>query len=623
MILLELYIRTFGGLSNRTLSFGPGFNLVFGPNERGKSTVLACLAAMLYGMPGGPRNIRDNLRRRYLPWDGSPARASLTIEQDGRVYRVERTFGKRRSEDALTVTDDRTGTVLELPTCVEPGEWWTGLPAAEFQRSLLSAQQSVPVRDPDGALFSRLANLADTGQEEVSFPEIEDRLRRAMVRLRAERGNGGRINEAERERASVRERYHAAVDLAEQRAVDLDRLESLRREREQVAREREQARALLEQTLKEQAADEEALRTAVDRLHDVQETGKRLKAEYEQIRAARREEEERLDESRPVPEERIRPGSILLLALAAVLLGAGAAGAILIGPEWSAVAVAALVPLVLLSVQRSRRRRSRNPAASPESQSRLTVLTTKETEAARRVREQESERDRSQARLEQLRLRAVGSGTDRLEQLRAEERMGAGKEQHIQEETAYLEAGLRRTGGDANSLEELEQQMASLDAQIQADTERYEGLGRARAAFRAVLEQWQNDLGPRLNARAAQWVSRLTDGAYTDLRADRELALRLASGADRTFRSWEYLSGATVDQAYLALRLAFAESMEQGTDLPVLLDDPLSQYDDPRARSAIRALRDRPGQTVLFTCQERMAGYAGNPEDTGYTLLQM
>ena len=60
MRLIELGIRAFGGLRDRRLRFVPGLNLLYGPNEQGKSTVMACLRAMLFGLGGRSRGIRDN-----------------------------------------------------------------------------------------------------------------------------------------------------------------------------------------------------------------------------------------------------------------------------------------------------------------------------------------------------------------------------------------------------------------------------------------------------------------------------------------------------------------------------------------------------------------------------------
>ena len=49
MKLRELEIEHFGIFSGQTLEFDPGFSLVFGPNEAGKSTLLQLIRELLFG----------------------------------------------------------------------------------------------------------------------------------------------------------------------------------------------------------------------------------------------------------------------------------------------------------------------------------------------------------------------------------------------------------------------------------------------------------------------------------------------------------------------------------------------------------------------------------------------
>src|SRR5437667_7274714 len=53
MRLVELALTAFGPFSGETLRFGdgPGIDLVYGPNEAGKSTALRAISALFYGVP--------------------------------------------------------------------------------------------------------------------------------------------------------------------------------------------------------------------------------------------------------------------------------------------------------------------------------------------------------------------------------------------------------------------------------------------------------------------------------------------------------------------------------------------------------------------------------------------
>ena len=76
------------------------------------------------------------------------------------------------------------------------------------------------------------------------------------------------------------------------------------------------------------------------------------------------------------------------------------------------------------------------------------------------------------------------------------------------------------------------------------------------------------------------------------------------------YRDASLLSAGTVDQLYLAVRLAICDLVLPNEDpAPIVLDDALSNFDDARAHAALRWLKDaaRNRQILLFACQSREA----------------
>ena len=75
----------FGCLKDRTLDFAPGFTVVYGLNEAGKSTWHAAMYAALCGVRrgSGPSAPATAFRAKYFPWTGAPWEVSSTVELDG------------------------------------------------------------------------------------------------------------------------------------------------------------------------------------------------------------------------------------------------------------------------------------------------------------------------------------------------------------------------------------------------------------------------------------------------------------------------------------------------------------------------------------------------------------
>ncbi|WP_321531099.1 AAA family ATPase [uncultured Desulfuromonas sp.] len=82
MILRSLELKSFGRFNDKTFEFRRGMNLVVGANEAGKSTMMASIPAVLFGL-------RD--KQRYQPWGSQQGcQAVLQFESRQRNIRLER-----------------------------------------------------------------------------------------------------------------------------------------------------------------------------------------------------------------------------------------------------------------------------------------------------------------------------------------------------------------------------------------------------------------------------------------------------------------------------------------------------------------------------------------------------
>jgi len=99
MRLRRVDLAGFGCLTDFSVEFGPGLNVLFGENEAGKSTLQQAVCSLLYGFYDNDRARPDETARhdRFRPWpDGRPAalfRGALEYElEDGRAFEVRRDF---------------------------------------------------------------------------------------------------------------------------------------------------------------------------------------------------------------------------------------------------------------------------------------------------------------------------------------------------------------------------------------------------------------------------------------------------------------------------------------------------------------------------------------------------
>ena len=107
----------------------------------------------------------------------------------------------------------------------------------------------------------------------------------------------------------------------------------------------------------------------------------------------------------------------------------------------------------------------------------------------------------------------------------------------------------------------------------------------------------------------------LTGGKYDRLYFDKDFSAAAVETGEAQTRSALSLSQGTLDQLYLALRLAVsALVLPSEKKAPLLMDDALANFDDRRMGYALDCLLEeaKNRQVVLFTCHSREAAAMEN-----------
>ncbi len=204
MKILEM-TATFGKLHKATLRPGSGLTLVTAPNEGGKSTWCAFLRAMLYGFPQRDRDRAGYLaeKNRYQPWSGAAMEGSLTLEWQGRSLTLRRGPKGTAAWGAFSAVWTATGEAVPGLTAENCGETLLGVSREVFERTAFVGQGEIAL-SPSGDLEKRVAALATSGEEDVSYSRVERRLKDWLNRRRVN-SRVGLIPELEGELAGVEE----------------------------------------------------------------------------------------------------------------------------------------------------------------------------------------------------------------------------------------------------------------------------------------------------------------------------------------------------------------------------------------------------------------------------------
>ena len=155
------------------------------------------------------------------------------------------------------------------------------------------------------------------------------------------------------------------------------------------------------------------------------------------------------------------------------------------------------------------------------------------------------------------------------------------------------------------SREVAQRQAEKIRERVQRLEDTYNALAIAQEALAAARAELQRRFAPRITKRAQRLLERMTGGRYHSVTMQEDFSLQASAAQEDTLRDALWRSDGTMDQLYLALRLAVAEELTPKA--PLVLDDVLVRFDDRRMSEAVKILRDlaKNRQVILFTCQGR------------------
>ena len=673
---------TFGKLDHRSLSFSSGLNIIEAPNESGKSTLLAFLRVMLYGFPPRERGAMAD-KNRYAPWSLSPMRGTLTLTCEKGGITLQRDTARANSPmGRFSAVYTGSGEAVDGLTGADCGETLLGVPCEVYERSAFIRQSSLTV-DASAELERRIAALITTGEEGQSFSEVSAALKK---QLNARKYNkSGRIPALEseitaQERALdelsqlTRSKREAEEALASFDAEDASLREQLRAH--DLCDAQDARRAAAEARQAWQAAEgkaEHLRRTLIEQnvpARDALEQGRARLNALSSLKAEAADAQKRCDDAEAAlsdfdarPAE--RPRSLLpyiivsaVLLLLFIFVSALPRPVALAGRIISGAALAALLVLNWNNVRKVRaayeeKRGSleqalRDVRSDAAAQQKLYDAAVRELlvlipvgDVSRvgayldAALQKYAELDALTREARDLSLRcellsaqapkvdvsdepAVRPARSRAELQTALDALTQRRREA--QSTFDYTSGRCRAIGDAAELEAVLAQKRGELAQKQAE---YDAIALAMESLHANIAL-QNRFSPALSRRAGELFSRLTGGKYESVLLDRTFSAQAGETGESVSHDAQLLSLGTLDQLYLAVRLAICESVLPADDPPpIVLDDALVRFDDERCRAALELLLEesKSRQILLFTCQHRESAYLSGRD--GVTFLSL
>ncbi len=623
---------TFGKLHGETLQFHSGLNVIYAPNESGKSTWCAFIRTMLYGLNPLDQSILPE-RTRYMPWSGEPMEGSMEVTAEGFDMTLSRsTVSRNAPMQEFHAVYTGTDNPVEGMTGSNCGELLTGVNRDVFQRSAFIAQGAIQVSgSPD--LDKRIESIVTSGDEKTSYGEAAERLKSWQLKRR--NGRKGllpeledRMNTATQQLRELESGVNSVQQMEEQleqtrqecTTLETRVTEARRRQRSDALERLRNGRRLVQErsdSHDEALAELTRRRDALRRSDFGDRTAEELEAEIEEDRAA-------LEEASTEHSSKLPP---LFPALLCSLLAVLAAAFYGVTTELWLIIIAALCCAGAIifflrysrekqrdqaeEITRSRIMRKYKITVADDLENVLSAHRDLEAAIADAVTEEQKSRTRLENASHQLKELEESAITELDFTAGDTEAARLSRELTLKRnEAAALSAKIAGLHGRLSAMGDpmvVGSTLSSMHARHDTVEAEYEAITLAEELLRDADRELRSRFSPELSQIAAQYMSEMTGGRYTELLVGEDFSARAKTTDDGSSHEAGYLSTGTNDLLYLAVRLAVCElALPSGEPCPLIIDDALVNLDEKRYEQAMGLLKkialDR--QVILFTCRK-------------------
>lgn len=553
MKLTQLKVHNFGKLNDKEMTFKDGVNIVYGPNESGKTTLHEFTRGMFYGITRQRgRASRNDLYTRYEPWENSSYFSGLLrFESGGKDFRITRNFYKNDiKEEFVCETDGERLSVVHGDMDVLLGD----VSETVFDNTISIGQMRSRT---DESLYQELRNYM-TNYEGSGDWSLDIQQAQKALKDQVKEYNSLQRSEKVRQEARKRE-LQMNINYLQNEIAQYEEKSSI---------------AKSELATKRVAIQEKIQRKATMTAATEQSIDGNVGADISSNNTATRDG---LGNQNAIRKKG-------LLAAILICVGFAILSAIVWGYRlgkldaiWAAIGfvVTSAVAGIIFWLNSKKIGKTSLPGNKR-----------KELIPQKDLRKEEV--TDALATGETLHEKAIRAQTENIKLI--EGKLAQLEEMHEEKKTQLDNCQMDYWEYSANTGE-------TDDTQVEIDA-----LQLAMDSINVISSTGTHRMEKQFHQRISDILKEITNGKYDRVVLDDNQEIELYS-MEKQIPLWT-LSKGTIEQVYFALRMAAAEIFCT-EDMPIILDDVFVMYDEDRLLSALAWLANNKHQVIIFTCNTR------------------
>ncbi len=621
----KLQINAFGNIENKEIELSENINIVYGKNEAGKSTLLKYIVDSLYGISKNKRGKEFSDYDRYKPWKTEEFSGKLTYTLDnGKKYEVFRDFNKKNPK----IYDEELNDISKEFTIDRTyGNQFfteqTKIDEDTFLSTLVSMQQEVKLgKQEQNTLLQKLANLAGTGEDNVSYKKAIEKInKRQIEEIGTLRSQGRPINIIKEEKFKLQDEIGELEEYKEKQYE----IEELKQHLEEKIKQNEEKLKLI----KELKVLEEKEKIEKQKIALNKDLSNENNEKIEKLKLNKIELENKLKEIH-MPEEttkKVQKNNVKNI-ISIVLIILGAVLAILLKNNTIALIAGSIISVASLTFLLTSNTKNKK-LNEKESRSKKEQI----NKANAKKQEFQSEIEKINLQIELLiksrneQVKVIENTENLLKAQIEKEKNNILKnyeEKDINYNNITYELENTQNNINKNKLEihslELDknnilpklEKLASMEEELEELNEKEQNLIRLNTSMelaKQVLEtayiKMKENVTPKFTENLSKNIEEISNGKYKNVRINDEEGI-IVEKENGEYISSEKLSIGTIDQLYISLRLGAIKELSEET-MPIILDEAFAYYDEERLCNILKYISEefKNNQIIILTCTNR------------------
>ena len=642
MKIKNIKINNYGNLENKEINLENKINIIYGKNESGKSTLLNYIKNIFYGISKNKngKNISDY--EKYKPWGKEDFSGKLKYElDDGEEFEIFRDFNKKNpkifnkdfddvSKDFNIVKKDGVQFFYDQ-TNVDEGMFTSTVVAMQEEVKLDKQEQSI--------LIQKLANLAGTGDDSLSYKKVMDRLNKMQIEeIGSDRSQGRPMNIVKDRMKNIEVVLKELVVYQKDKHINEDK-----------KRELEEKIRSLEQELdfwKKVNIILLCKQTEEDKVNIKENYKNEKKSKIEELNSEKNNLKNKINEIKSeknnFKENNYKKHILILFLILIINILIFIFNNNYLKNNLINILNFLIIPIYLIIIfilEKNKKIKIKNKInLEIEKINNEINLINKQIEIL------EEEKNKQEKEIEQEQQNIDNKFEMDLENLKFEFKNKLDVNYYLEKiennnitslinelqeklnknklELQTLKIKEENISDKLENMVNLKEEYDELQEQLQDLEKRNNAINLTKDFLTKAYINMKNNITPKFTENLSNNISKISDGKYTKVKVSDDKGLIIENKYGEYIPA-ELLSIGTIDQLYLSLRLSMIDDLST-EKMPIILDEAFAYYDDERLQNILKFLNEnmKEHQVIIFTCTKREQEIL-NKLDIQYNLVEI